>query len=222
VNYYNYHIGDYRTATAHLTLEEDATYKRLLDYQYDKESPISDEPAIIARRIRSTEPLVRAMLEEFFISTSEGWINRRVMGEVQNHQEFVEKQSQNGKKGGKRTHRLPIANRTHTLPSTNTQLPSTNKESETDFSELPKALDSSDFRDAWNKYLQYRKERKKPLYPTSFLAKWKQMEGWGQEAAITAINNSIANGWQGIFPADQGTTSKPQKTEEESKYKNIF
>jgi hypothetical protein len=162
------------------------------------------------------------MLEEFFVSTSEGWINRRVMGEVQNHHEFVEKQSHNGKKGGKRTHRLPNANPSPTLPITNTQLPITNKDSETDFSELPKALDSSDFRDAWNKYLQYRKERKKPLYPTSFLAKWKQMEAWGKESAITAINNSIANGWQGIFPTDQGTSSKPTKTEEESKYKNIF
>jgi hypothetical protein len=48
------------------------------------------------------------------------------------------------------------------------------------------------------------------------------MEAWGKESAITAINNSIANGWQGIFPPDQGTSSKPTKTEEESKYKNIF
>jgi uncharacterized protein YdaU (DUF1376 family) len=60
MNYYQYHIGDYRTATAHLSLEEDATYKRLLDYQYDKESAIPNDPAVMARRLRSSEALVRS------------------------------------------------------------------------------------------------------------------------------------------------------------------
>jgi hypothetical protein len=47
------------------------------------------------------------------------------------------------------------------------------------------------------------------------------MEAWGVANAINAINNSIANGWQGIFPADQ-QEAKKQKTEQESKYRNIF
>lgn len=221
MNYYNYHIGDYRTATAHLNLEEDATYKRLIDYQYDKECPIPNDMPLMARRLRSTETLIESMLKEFFTLTEEGWINKRVFEEVQNHQEFIQKQKHNGRKGGKQTHRLPNAYPPPTLPITNTQLPITNKESDVDFSELPESLNTPEFKETWIKFIQYRKERKKPLYPTSFLAKWKQMEAWGVANAINAINNSIANGWQGIFPVDQ-QEAKKQKTEQESKYRNIF
>ena len=175
----------------------------------------------MARRLRSTETLIESMLKEFFTLTEEGWINKRVFEEVQNHQEFIHKQKHNGRKGGKQTHRLPNAYPPPTLPITNTQLPITNKESDVDFSELPESLNTPEFKETWIKFIQYRKERKKPLYPTSFLAKWKQMEAWGVANAINAINNSIANGWQGIFPVDQ-QEEKKQKTEQESKYRNIF
>lgn len=225
MNYYNYHIGDYRTATAHLTLEEDATYKRLIDYQYDKEAPILDDPAIIARRIRSTEPLVRSMLCEFFTLTDSGWIHRRVMEEVHNHHEFLQKQAHNGKKGGTAKRSVSggqaVANPSPSLPIPNTQLPSTNKESETDFSELPSVLNTPEFKQAWDAFLKYRKERKKTLYKSSFLPQWKQMAKWGVEEAIEAMNISIANGWQGIFPPDQREKQK-EKPEHHSKYKNIF
>ena len=225
MNYYNYHIGDYRTATAHLTLEEDATYKRLIDYHYDKEAPVLDDPAIIARRIRSTEPLVRSMLSEFFVLTDSGWIHRRVMEEVHNHQEFLQKQAHNGKKGGIAKRSVSggqaVANPSPSLPIPNTQIPIPNKESETDFSELPPVLNTPEFKKAWDLFLKYRKERKKPLYQTSFAAKWKQMAEWGVAEAIDAINTSIANGWQGIFPPDQQEKPK-EKPEHHSKYKNIF
>ena len=41
--HYKRHIGDYRSATAHLTNDEDLAYMRLLDYYYETESPI-DKP----------------------------------------------------------------------------------------------------------------------------------------------------------------------------------
>ena len=40
MNYYSFHIGDYRGATAHLSNEEDLAYRRLLDMCYDTESAI--------------------------------------------------------------------------------------------------------------------------------------------------------------------------------------
>lgn len=215
MNYYTYHIGDYRTATAHLTLEEDATYKRLLDYQYDKEHAIPDDPAVMARRLRSTEKLVAAMLAEFFVKTDEGWVNKRVLEVISDHQEFIDKQTFNGRKGGRsKTQRKPIANPDPALPLPNTHIPINN----IDWTDLPAELNTQEFKEAWAKFVEYRKERKKPIYQVSMVAKWKQIAAWGVEPAIEAVNNSIANCWQGIFPP----TDKKNKQANNTRFRNAF
>jgi uncharacterized protein YdaU (DUF1376 family) len=209
VNYYTYHIGDYRTATAHLSLDEDATYKRLLDYQYDKECPIPDDPAVMARRLRSSEKLVSAMLSEFFTLTDQGWVNQRVWNEVGKHQEFIDKQKHNGRKGGRqKTQTEPTANPTQTLPIPNTQYPIDKKA--INFENLPEPLNTDSFKEAWKRFVKYRTERKKPIYQTSMESKWKQMESWGVDSAIQAIENTISNGWQGVFPPHGEKAKKKQ------------
>lgn len=218
VNYYTYHIGDYRTATAHLSLDEDATYKRLLDYQYDKECPIPDDPAVMARRLRSNEKLVSAMLAEFFTLTEAGWINKRVWDEIGKHQEFIDKQKHNGRKGGRvKTQAEPNANPTLTLPIPNTHTPILKKA--INFEKLPGTLKTDAFQDAWERFVAYRQERKKPIYQSSMEAKWLQMESWGSDMAVQSIENTIANGWQGIFPP-QG--EKAKKKEDSSKFRGSF
>jgi uncharacterized protein YdaU (DUF1376 family) len=44
MHYYKFNIADYRSATAHLTNEEDLAYRRLLDMYYDTEVPIPNDP----------------------------------------------------------------------------------------------------------------------------------------------------------------------------------
>ena len=230
MNYYNYHIGDYRTATAHLTLEEDATYKRLLDYQYDKEAPIQNDPILIARRIRSTDKLVLAMLEEFFVLTEEGWIHQRVMERINEHKEFISKQQDNGRKGGRKPNPNPSLTQRQPsqYPIPNNQLPIPNIETTQQdyFHALPEVLQTEDFKKAWISYLQYRKERRlSSLLPKSLEVKWRQMASWGHEASLRQIDEAIANGWQGIFEpkAEQINKDKPKdKPEQHSKYKDIL
>ena len=229
MNYYNYHIGDYRTATAHLTLEEDATYKRLLDYQYDKEAPILNDALVIARRIRSTEKLVNAMLEEFFTLTDEGWIHKRVMERINEHKEFISKQVDNGRKGGRKPNPNPSLSQRQPsqYPIPNNQLPIPNIETTQPdyFHALPEVLQTEDFKKAWISYLQYRTERKlSPLLPKSLEAKWRQMAGWGNAASLKQIEEAIANGWQGIFEPKKEIQKKdkPDKPEQHSKYKGIL
>ena len=65
---------------------------------------------------------------------------------------------------------------------------------------LPPELDTPEFRKAWDEWLHYRKEKRKPV---SDLAASKQIQSLvavGVVAAIAAIERSIANDWQGIFP----------------------
>jgi hypothetical protein len=53
--------------------------------------------------------------------------------------------------------------------------------------------------EAWNKWLKYRKDIKKPLKPASFELAQKKLASFGNRQ-MDAVDNSIANGWTGLFP----------------------
>jgi DNA-binding PadR family transcriptional regulator len=66
--------------------------------------------------------------------------------------------------------------------------------------ELPPELDCPDLRSAWNDFVAYRKERKKPVTPTTAKILFNRMKAWGADTSADALRDSIANGWQGVFP----------------------
>lgn len=89
MHYYQFHIGDYKSHTHHLSLIEDLAYRRLLDHYYLHQSPIKQRE--ISRQIgmREHEQEVLTILEEFFVSTDQGYINPRADKEIEhfiNHQ----------------------------------------------------------------------------------------------------------------------------------------
>jgi len=71
---------------------------------------------------------------------------------------------------------------------------------------LPLALNTPEFESAWAEYVAYRRERRLPkLLPRSVQKQWDKLSDAGPEAAIAAINDTIAQGWTGIFiRAEQG------------------
>lgn len=87
MNYYPHHIGDYASATAHLTPLEDCFYRRLLDWYYLDEKPIPLEPRAVYRRIRAAaeadREAVDTVLGEFFIRTDEGYRHGRCDAEIE-------------------------------------------------------------------------------------------------------------------------------------------
>lgn len=68
---------------------------------------------------------------------------------------------------------------------------------------LPPSLDFPEFRQAWDDWKAYRKEARKPLTPRSEKMQIKQLAAMGRDA-VFAIERSIANGYQGIFPPKDG------------------
>jgi uncharacterized protein YdaU (DUF1376 family) len=86
VNYYPHHIGDYTTATAHLSMLEDCAYRRLLDIYYTNERPLPKTQAELYRLVRARshqEKLaVDIVIGEFFIETPDGWRNKRADEEI--------------------------------------------------------------------------------------------------------------------------------------------
>ncbi len=68
-------------------------------------------------------------------------------------------------------------------------------------SEFPANLQTDAFAKAWEGFLAYRKSsRLKALATASIQAQLQNLSEMGHDGAIAAIKQSIANGWQGIFP----------------------
>jgi len=90
MHYYQFHIGDYKSHTHHLSIIEDLAFRRLLDFYYLHEQPIKQRD--IARQIgmREHEQEVLTVLDEFFISTEGGYINPRADKEIAKFKEFAE------------------------------------------------------------------------------------------------------------------------------------
>lgn len=91
MHYYTFHMKDYTAATAHLSNEEDLVYRRLIDLAFDAEGPVAGDANSIARRIRIADAMqVQCILLEFWVETPEGWVNNRVMRELERHKDHIE------------------------------------------------------------------------------------------------------------------------------------
>jgi uncharacterized protein YdaU (DUF1376 family) len=90
MHYYQFHIGDYKSHTHHLSLLEDLAYRRLLDFYFLHEKPIKHRD--VARQIgmREHEEDVMTVLNEFFISTEDGFVSPRADKEIKQYKEFAE------------------------------------------------------------------------------------------------------------------------------------
>lgn len=102
MHYYQFHIGDYASHTRHLSLLEDLAYRRLLDFYYLHEQPIKQRD--IARQIgmKDNEQDVLTVLNEFFLSTDEGFVSPRADKEIDHYHSKVEQASKAGKASAER------------------------------------------------------------------------------------------------------------------------
>ncbi len=96
MNYFPFHIGDYLSATRHLSWDEDAAYRRLLDAYYTSEKPLpTDLRQVFRLVVASTETqreAVETVLKEFFELTDSGWVNRRAERELDAMRDKQQKQ----------------------------------------------------------------------------------------------------------------------------------
>lgn len=97
MHYYQFNIGDYYSHTKHLSPIEDICYRRLLDYYYLHEKPLTSDIAKLARLLMLNEYHLELMtvLDEFFVVAAEGFINPRADKEIEQYQSF----SEAGKRG---------------------------------------------------------------------------------------------------------------------------
>ena len=207
-----------------LTLEEEGAYLRLLASCWQHGS-IPSDPGMIARLIgKGASTTLATTLATMFQPhpfNAGLLVHDRLERERDKQDAWAEKSREGGRKsaekrqslkGGSTTVQPPLegclpngSNQKATLQSSITI---TNKER----LEFPATLQTPEFEKAWEEYLEYRKKgRMKSLLPTSQVAQLKKMSEWGHDAAIKAINESISQGWQGIFEPKATFNGKQQK-----------
>lgn len=88
MNHYPHHIGDFNTATRHLSRLERAIYRDMLDMYYDTESPLDGSDFDrLARRLlcRDSDEMaaLQFVLDEFFEQQEDGrWVHHRCEREI--------------------------------------------------------------------------------------------------------------------------------------------
>jgi uncharacterized protein YdaU (DUF1376 family) len=153
---------------------EDLAYRRLLDFYFLHEQPIKHRDAARQIGMREHEEDVLTVLNEFFLSTENGFVNPRADKEIKQYKEFAEA----GKRGAAKRwgtprngeansppNATPIATNNH-KPLTNNHKPLTNnhkpkKEKATDV-----ACPSDVSEQVWNDWLQLRKTKKASVTET--------------------------------------------------------
>ena len=200
MNYYQFHIGDYKSHTHHLSPIEDIIYRRLLDVYYLQEHPLNSGSTSVARQInmREYEKDVELVLNEFFTLTDEGWTNCRADKEIGAYKAKIKQASNAGKVSAERRFNGRSTDVPTDVQPTNNQEPITNKTLRpADVSEL-----------VWADFLALRKIKKAPLTPTAFAG----IKSQAAKAGISveaALEMCCARGWQSFSAAYLKDEVKP-------------
>jgi len=87
MNYYPFHIGDYASATRHLSWDEDLAYRRLMDAYYMQEGPLTAEKRQLYRLVVASSKAQRLavdiVLDEFFTLADEVYRHHRCDEELE-------------------------------------------------------------------------------------------------------------------------------------------
>jgi len=208
MHYFQFNIGDYASHTRHLTVIEDLAYRRLLDLYYLQERPLNSGLTSVARQInmRDYEAEVKAVLEEFFELTDDGWANVRAEKEIAHYRAKVEQASRAGKASAERRSN----GRSTDVQPTNNHKPITinHKKEDIDrfnifWKQYPRKVAKPNALKAWNKIKPDEELLKKILAAINsqglsgreiqFVphpASWLNAERWNDE-----INSAPANDW---------------------------
>jgi uncharacterized protein YdaU (DUF1376 family) len=235
LNYYPFHIGDYASATRHLSWEEDCAYRRMLDVYYTTEKALPADLKQVCRLVLATtdgqRQAVATVLEEFFEATPEGWVNTRAAAELVEMQDKQQKQRDKANKRWqshvpepgnasamprhKKLHAVASNSDADAMPPTPTPTPITPTGSG---GRAPKPSAEIELPDwvpveQWTAFVEMRraKGKRNPFTPAAakgILAKLQRMKDAGQDVGAV-LTQSVVNGWSDVYdlkPGGTGTT----------------
>ena len=192
MHYFQFHIGDYKSHTHHLTVIEDIAYRRLLDHYYLHEAPIKQRD--IARQIgmRDHEQEVLSVLNEFFVSTEKGFINDRADRAIA---EYHGKKEQASKAGKASAERRSNARSTDVQPTINQEPLTINHKPITIRKTVAPPFGVTD--SVWQDWITLRKSKKAAVTQTALDG----IEREAKKAGVslqTALETCCERGWTGF------------------------
>lgn len=242
MNYYRHHIGDYLRDTAHLSMLEDAAYRRMLDLYYMREQPLPAESKAVCRLVRARSPeeceAVETVLAEFFTLGVDGWSQKRADSEIEDMRTAAERARTNGKVGGRpRKTRQVIHENPEETQSVISGLakhnpdessPSSNHQPlVTTVTEVAReAAQSFDARacppeihaEAWADWIAHRRKRRKPVSERAAVEQWRALACLSPPQQAACIAHSIRNDYQGLFPEKfANATDRPDRNSGEDR-----
>ncbi len=190
MHYYQFNIGDYVSHTAHLTNDEDLTYRRLLDlyYQTEKSFDVTDLPKV-ARKVKSNEETVMLILHEFFEFNIDdnSWHNKRADSEIKAYQSKAD--------SARKANQIRWGSERH-LKSDTTQI--LNNKQETINNKQIEDIRPSDVDiSIWQDFVKHRKAKKSPITKTALnlIRSEATKANWKLDDALTEI---CSRGWTGF------------------------
>ena len=209
MHYYQFNIGDYRAATAHLSNQEDLAYRRLLDMYYDTEKKIPLDTQWVAKRLRLDCEVVKSVLQDMFKLTESGWHHGRCETVIDQYHAMAEKNRANGRLGGRKKNPVasdsqPIAKATiNDKPITNNHKPI--KERATSVA-CPHDVSPQ----VWQDWLQLRKSKKASV--TETVVKGARAEagklGWELERFLVEWCTRGSQGLKAEWVAEKQTATQ--------------
>lgn len=209
---------DWLTATRTMSPVARAAYFDLICHSW-LNGPLPDDPEAL-RRVCSMDrdefmgvwPEVQGKLTK---TQNNQWVSERLENIREERRTFFDKQKANGSKGGRPRTRIDLENNpnetqpiTQTKPKRNPRanpnhnpkkaLLSASASASAIASSIPPISPKGDVPSWWVEWLDYRRERKLPAYREATV---KKIELWLSEQPDpkAVVDQSIRNGWQGLF-----------------------
>ena len=193
MHYFQFEIKEWVSNTAHLSLEEEAIYLRLVNFYYDSEKPISSDIEMISRKLRIANiQMTYAILHEFFTECESGFIHNRCNLEIAKYHAKSEQASRAGKASAEKRFN---SRSTAVQPIINQESLIINHKSNKTI-QAPEGVSI----EVWNDFVAQRKKSKAVISENviNSINKEAQKAGWTLEQALAEC---AARGWRG-FKAD--------------------
>jgi len=204
-----FYSSDFLSGISDLTMEERGQYITMLCLQHQK-------GALNEKTIRLNVGNVSVCVLEKFSKDPDGnFFNKRLVLEIEKRANFTESRRNNGSKGGRPKKETKPSAKPNGKPKKN-HIEDENINENIDINNNNK----SPLEKKIEEFYQFRIKLKKPILEESkeaFIKKLTRLSGNDDEIAIEILDDSIANGWQGIFELKE----KPQqngKQQPESKF----
>ena len=198
MHYFQFEIKEWISNTAHLTLEEESVYLRLINFYYDSEKAIPFDLALISRKLRINNiELTESILHEFFTESNEGYIHDRCDMEITKYRAKSEQASRAGKASAEKRSNASL---------TPVQRPSNqsliiNQESLINNHIKPiapkVAVPIGVSEDLWKDFLTLRKSKKLPVTLTAFKGITREAEK-AKKSISEVLQICCERGWGGF------------------------